>query len=703
MIYRQQDISDCAVACMAWVLDYYGIGRSRSLIRSHLGTTKAGTTASGFVDCGRSVGLSVKGVKGPPDALSTVPLPAIAHCLLEKGLLHYVVLVGWTPRHAKVMDPAVGKVERWSHERFKKIWTGVLILLAPGEGFVPGNQTISAGRRLVGLMKPHRAVLAQAFIGAIATTILGLGMSIYVQKIVDNVIPDGNRQLLNLLGVAMLGIVVVKRILGWFQSIISIRTAQKIDVALIPAYYRHLLQLPQSFFDTMRVGEIVSRVGDAVKIRNFINGSLLNLTINPLILLFSLAAMFVYSPQLAAISLVLLPINVIIYWAVNRLNRTYQRQMMERGADFDAQLVESLKAQPVIRGFQLEADAAFRTETRLVRVLKTAWAASLGGLGCNTAATLVTSVYMIGLLWFGSGLVLTADLTPGQLMSCYTLAGYLTGPIASLIGLNASIQDTLIATDRLFDLVDMEIEKDQGTINFESRHSGDIRFEEVTFRHPSRPAIFDSLSFTIPKGKITALIGESGGGKSSILALIQRLYLPVAGRVFIGDHDVQYFALASLRKGMAVVHQQTRLLSGTVLENLVPGDYEPDLERVLNLCRELGALSFIEKLPQGFMTHLNENGTNLSGGQRQRLSLVRALYHDAPILLLDEPTSALDEKSAQTFMSLLRKLRNQGRTIILAAHSSEVVEIADRIVTIPDGQVSEKSQQQPVSAAIGVC
>lgn len=674
---------------MAWVLDHYGIGRPWSLIRNRLGTTKSGTAASGFVDCGRSLGLSVKGVKGSPEALSTVPLPAIAHCLLDKQLLHYVVLVAWTPRHAKIMDPAVGKLEKWSHEKFKNVWTGVLILLAPGEGFVPGNQTMSPWRRLMDLMIPHRAVLAQAFVGAIATTILGLAMSVYVQKIVDNVVPDQNRQLLNLMGLVMLGVVAMKLILGWVQSIISIRTSQKIDATLIPAYYRHLLQLPQSFFDTMRVGEIVSRVGDAVKIRNFINSSLLNLTINPLILLFSLAAMFLYSPKLAAISFVLLPINMLIYWAVNKLNRTYKRQMMERSADFDSQLVESLKAQPVIRGFQLESDAGLRIETRLVRVLKTAWSSSLGALSCNTVATLVTSVYMISLLWFGSRLVLSADLTPGQLMSCYTLAGYLTGPITSLIGLNSSIQDTLIATDRLFDLIDMEVEKDEGSIEFQPRLSGDIRFEDVTFKHLGRTDLLNNFSFVIPSGKITAIIGKSGCGKSTILALIQRLYLPVSGRIFIGEHDVRYFKLASMRKRLGIVHQQTYLLSGTVLENLAPGDYEPDLERVLLLCRKLGALSFIEKLPQGFMTPLNENGTNLSGGQRQRLSLVRALYEDTPILLLDEPTSALDDDTKNALFSLLEKLRDEGRTIVIVAHSSDIERIADSVFSMDRGQFRE--------------
>jgi len=685
--FKQRDISDCGVASLAYVCAYYRLKLSIAKLRRELGTNRIGTTAASLVQAANGLGFTAKGVKGPVETLPAVPLPAIAHCLIDQRLRHYVVLVGWTPKYARVMDPAVGWVEKWTHEKFHAVWTGVLILIAPGADFQPGDHTVSPWRRLWGLLRPHSGVLVQAFVSAIVTTILGLGISVYVQKIVDNVIPDGNRQLLNLLGVAMLVVLLFKLVLGWCQSLLSLRTAQKIDATLILAYYRHLMRLPQAFFDTMRVGEITSRVADAVKIRIFLNGSLLNLLLNPLILVFSLSAMFLWSWKLALLSLGLLPANVAIYWVVNRLNREYQRRLMERAADFDAQLVESLNAQPVLRRFGLEDHSGLRTEDRLVRLLKTNWEAALGGLASNTAATLVTQAYMIGLLWLGAGLVLDAGLTPGQLMSCYTLAAYLTGPITALIGLNVSIQETLIATDRLFELMDLELEKDQGMIEFTTRHAGDIRFEKVGFKHAGRATTLGDITLTLPAGKITALVGESGCGKSTVLALLQRLYQPETGSIFIGDHEVHYYRLASLRRHLAVVPQQTQLLSGTVLENLAAGDYQPDMARLLRLCREVGVLDFIERLPQGFFTHLSENGANLSGGQRQRLALVRALYHDSPILLLDEPTSALDVKAEEQLMRLLSKLRDKGRTIVIAAHTSALLSIADVEVTMAGGSI----------------
>jgi ATP-binding cassette subfamily B protein len=646
-----------------------------------------GTTALGLIEAARRLGFSAKGVKGVVDALPTVPLPAIAHCLIDQRRLHYVVLVRWTPKYARVMDPAVGRVEKWSHEKFTSIWTGVLILLAPGAGFEPGDHAIPPARRLWGLLQPHGAVLTQALVGAVLSTVLALATSIYVQKIMDNVIPDGNRQLLNLLGVAMVVVLGFKLVLGFFQSLLSLRTAQKIDASLMLAYYRHLLRLPQPFFDTMRVGEITSRVADAVKIRNFLNTALLNLVLNPLILVFALGVMFFYSWKLALLSLALVPLNAVLYGFIDLRNRTYQRQLLERGADFDAQLVSSLLAQPAIRRFQLEETEAFKSEIHLVRLLKTAWQASLAALGTGTAGTWLTSAYSIVLLWLGAGLVLDAGLTPGELMSCYTLAGYLTGPITALLGLNATIQETLVATDRLFEIMDLECEPDQGTIVFAPSPPGDLRLENVSFKHAGRLATLHDLTLTLPAGRITVMAGSSGCGKSTLLALLQRLYLPDQGRILLGGIDLNYYQLASLRRHLAVVPQQTHLLSGTVLENVAPGAAAPDLQRLLKLCHEVGALGFIETLPQKFLTPLGENGANLSGGQRQRLALVRALYLDAPILLLDEPTSALDAAAEESFVRLLQTLRDAGKTIIIAAHTARLLAAADCIVHIESGRI----------------
>lgn len=280
-------------------------------------------------------------------------------------------------------------------------------------------------------------------------------------------------------------------------------------------------------------------------------------------------------------------------------------------------------------------------------------------------------------------------------MSCYTLAGYLTTPMTALIGMNASIQEALIATDRLFEIVDLEIEKDRGGIELTPQTVGDIRFEAVDFKHTARASILQNLSVTLPANRIVALVGESGCGKSTLLALLQRMYLPQAGRIIVGEHDIQYYSLASLRRSMAVVQQQPQMLSGTILENLSPGEYQPDMTRLLRLCREVGILEFIERLPQGFFTYLNENGSSLSGGQKQRLALVRALYREAPILLLDEPSAALDAAAEEQLVKLLERLRDAGRSIVVVTHTRRLLDVADVIVALANGQVASIKHKGP--------
>jgi ATP-binding cassette subfamily B protein len=643
-----------------------------------------GTTIAGLIEGARQVGLLAKGVKGPAEALPSIPLPAIAHCRLPSGAFHFVVLFEWRAKFARVMDPATGRNEKWSPERFLGAWTGAMVILAPGASFVTGDRTLPPWRRLWRLLVPHRILYLQALLGAILTTVLGLGTSIYVQKIVDSVIPDGDRPLLNLLALGMVASVILRTVLGLLQSTLSLQTAQRIDAALVLGYYEHLLRLPQTFFDTMRVGEITSRVADAIKIRNFLNGSLLALILNPLILVFSVSAQFAYSPTLALVSLALLPANLAIYAFMNALNRTWQRRILELGADLDAHLVESLGAQSLIRHFGLERSTAFRTENRLVRLLRTTGRAALGAFVGGSATGFVTSIYTIVLLWFGARLVLDAHLSTGELMSCYALSGYLTGPLAALIGLNSAVQEATTATDRLFEIMDLEVVRDDGMAEFDPTDAT-ITFERVTFRHSGRTPVLDRVSFRIDAGRITALAGESGSGKSTLLALIQRVHAPDSGRILIGAHDLRTYRLDSLRRHLACVPQHTHLLAGTVLENIAPGDSPADPPRVLTACRRAGALEFIERLPRGFLTVLSENGDNLSGGQRQRLAIARALYLDAPVLLLDEPTSALDHRAEKELSRLLQQLRDSGRTVIVAAHSQCLLSLADSVIHLADG------------------
>jgi ATP-binding cassette subfamily B protein len=687
---RQHDVTDCGAACLHSVARHHGLRLPISRIRQYACTDRKGTNVLGMVEAAGRLGFTAKGVRGPYESLGRVPLPAVAH-VVEGGLQHYVVVYRVARRHVVVMDPADGRVHRVPHERFKEQWTGVLVLLMPAEGFRRGDEATSLGRRFWTLVRPHRSVMAQALVGAVAYTVLGLSTSIYVQKIVDYVVVDGNRNLLNLMSVAMLVLLAVQTFVGGMKSIFTLRTGQKIDGELILGYYKHLMRLPQQFFDTMRVGEIISRVNDAVKIRTFINDVSLDLVVNALMVVFSLGLMFFYSHTIALVTLGVVPLYGALYWATNRVNRRAQRALMESSADLESQLVESLTAVSTIKRFGLEWHSNLRTETRFVRVLRRVYASSSAAVVSGSAAEGVSRLFTILLLWVGAGLVVDRALTPGELMSCYALMGYLTGPVARLIGMNRTIQDALIAADRLFEIMDLEREEDEADkVVLEPEMVGDIRFRGVSFRYGTRTQVFRSLDLEIPHGRMTAVVGESGSGKSTLMSLLQNIYPLDGGQITVGGFDIKHVSNESLRRLVGVVPQQIDLFAGSVIENVAVGDFEPDMRRILALCARLGIGDFVEKLPGGYHTLLGENGAGLSGGQRQRIAIARALYRQPEILILDEATSSLDSVSEQFVQQGIADFKAAGKTVIVIAHRLSTVLAADTIVVLDGGEVAEE-------------
>ncbi|WP_409015042.1 peptidase domain-containing ABC transporter [Dyadobacter sp. CY345] len=686
-LIKQHDITDCGAACLTSVAAHYKLHLPIARVRQYAGTDQKGTNMLGLIEAAQKLGFQAKGVKGTVENIAKIPLPAIAHVIIKKehqavatnagtGLHHYVVLYRIKDKKVTYMDPGDGKLHTKSFDEFKLLWTGVLMIMLPSEEFKATNQRISVMHRFWTLVNPHKSVMVQALFGAAVATLLGLSTSIYIQKITDHVLPSANMNLLRLLSVGMLLILVLQTVVGTIKTVFVFKTGQQIDAQLILGYYKHLLTLPQQFFDTMRVGEIISRVNDAVKIRSFINETVLDLVVNVFIVLFSFMLMFTYYWKLALIMLAIIPFYVFFYWISNRINKRLQRKLMEDAAELEAQLVESLNAASTIKRFGMEAYANYKTETRFIQLLRTIYNSFMSSLSVGTASGFISQLFTIILLWVGTSFVMTNELTAGELFSFYALIGYFTGPAGRLIGANKTIQDALIAADRLFEIMDLEREKTEHKIELTRDMVGDINLEDVTFRYGTRAIIFEQLNLTIKKGKITAIVGESGSGKSTLISLLQNLYPLKNGRVSIGDFDIQHLSNESLRKLVSVVPQQIHLFAATVLENIALGEFEPDMKKILYYARKLGIHEFIEELPNGYITELTENGNNLSGGQRQRLAILRALYREPEIIIFDEATSSLDTISERYVQDTIKSLCAVGKTVVLIAH---------RLSTVPGG------------------
>ncbi|MFW6100547.1 MAG: peptidase domain-containing ABC transporter, partial [Bacteroidota bacterium] len=661
---KQHDITDCGAACLASIASHYRLKIPISRIRQMAGTDKKGTNVLGLLKAAENLGFTAKGVRGKAESLPKIPLPAIAHVIVNKVLHHYVVIYKATEKTIEIMDPREGKVKKLRLKEFAEQWTGVLVLMVPNEDFQKINMKVSNFTRFLFLLRPHKSILLQALFGAIIYTLLGLSTSIYIQKITDHVLVDGNRNLLNLLSVAMAFILLFQIFIGVTKTIFTLRTGQKIDARLILGYYKHLLKLPQRFFDTMRVGEIISRINDAVKIRHFINDTLITLIVNIFIIVFAFGLMFIYNWKLALIIAIILPLYLLTYSITNRLNRKQERKIMVNGAEVESQLVESLNSVKTIKQFGLESHASMKTETRFVNLLRSVYTSGLNSVFSSNTSEFLNRSFTIILLWVGSYFVIDRLITPGELLSFYALIGYFTGPAIALVGMNKTIQNALIAADRLFEIMDLEREEESNQVKLSREMIGDIQFENVSFSYGTRIEVFRSFSLNIAKGKITAIIGESGSGKSTLTYLLQKLYSLNEGTIRIGRYNIQYVGNRSLRSLIGVVPQQLNIFSGNVVENIAVGETEPDMEKVIRICYQLKLIEFIEQLPNGFHTWLGENGSTLSGGQKQRLAIARALYKDPEILILDEASSNLDSESEYYVKQTIRDLGDQGRTII---------------------------------------
>ena len=691
---KQHDITDCGAACLASICAFYGLRFPVSRIRQYAFTDKKGTNVLGLVQAANKLGLSAKGVRAVSEALDVIPKPAIAHLIVKEVLHHYVVVYKVTKTHITYMDPADGLMHNKVREEFEKEWTNVLVLMEPDESFRVGNEKKSIVSQFFSLLAPHKSVMFQAIFGALVYSILGLSTSVYIGNITDYVLVDKNINLLNLMGILMIVILLLRTFIGSMKSILALKTGQRIDAALILGYYKHLLTLPQQFFDTMRVGEIISRVNDAVKIRNFINNVSLDLVVDVMILFFTSCLMFVYSWKLAAVTLLSAPLFFLVFWGFNRLNKKYQRRIMESAADLESQLVESINSISTIKRFGLEEYANLKTEARFVHLLKNMFRSIYGAIVAQGGIQFISTGVTIAVLWVGSMFVIDQELTPGELMLFYSLVGYVLSPISSLITSNQTIQDALIAADRLFQIMDLERESDDSQkVELMPEMIGDVSFDNVEFRYGSRRKVFESLNLKIEKGKTTAVIGESGSGKTTLISLMQHIYPIQSGQIRIGEFDIAQVTNTSLRKIVGTVPQQIELFAGSIAENIAIGDLHPDMKRIIDLSEQLGLKE---------LTYIGEHGTSLSGGERQRIAIARALYKEPEILIFDEATSSLDSVSEKYVKQTLKNLADKGKTIVVIAHRLSTVRDADAIVVLDNGQVVQQGVHEQLIHEEGV-
>jgi ATP-binding cassette subfamily B protein len=478
--------------------------------------------------------------------------------------------------------------------------------------------------------------------------------------------------------------------------------SQKLDINLILGYYSHVLELPMSFFGTRRVGEIISRFQDASKIRDAISGATLTIMIDTLMAVAGGIILFVTNGTLFVIAVIVVGLYGVIVLCFNKPLRDVNQKSMEENAQLSSYLIESLNGIETVKAFNSERTANLQTERRFVRLERTVFKNGLLNNVSGSLSGFVSAVGGVVILWAGATFVIQGRLTVGQLLTFNALLVYFLDPVKNLINLQPAMQTAIVASDRLGEILDLELEKSENEDKKISPSSlrGAIKISNLDFRYGTRALVLDGINLDIQPGEKIALVGESGSGKTTLVKLLLSFYPWEKGEITIGGHNVKDINLEALREKIAYISQDIFLFSGTIYDNLTLGLENPDMEEVIRAAMTTRAHDFINETPLRYQTMLEENGANLSGGQKQRLAITRALLKKPDILIMDEATSNLDSITEKAIGRTIDGAAD-GVTSIIIAHRLSTIMRCDRIYVMDKGRFTESGTHTALMAKRG--
>ena len=506
----------------------------------------------------------------------------------------------------------------------------------------------------------------------------------------DKVLVHKGFTTLDVLAFGFVVIAVFDMLLGGMRNYLFSHTTNRVDVALGAKLFNHLVSLPLAYFESRQVGQSVARVRELDTIRNFITGTALTLIIDLSFTFVFFAVLYYYSPTLTWIVLGTIPFYVALSVFITPILRNRLDQKFKHGAVNQAFLTEAVTGVETVKAQAVEPQMQRRWEDQLSSYVTSSFRAQNLNNVANQIAGFISKITTLLIIWWGAHLVINGELTVGQLVAFNMIAGRVTGPILKLVQLWQEFQQAGISLERLGDILNTPREP-----GFNPNRSalpnlkGQVTFETVRFRYrPDGPLVLDELSLNIKPGEIIGIVGRSGSGKSTLAKLVQRMYVPEAGRVLVDGTDLAMVDTAWLRRRIGVVQQESFLFNRTVRENIALANPGLPMEAVVQAATIAGAHEFILDLPEGYDTMIGEQGSNLSGGQRQRMAIARALITNPGILIFDEATSALDYESERVIQENMGAIC-KNRTVFIIAHRLSTVRHCDQIIVVDKGRVVE--------------
>ncbi len=684
---RQHDITDCAAACIATICLHYKKETTITKLRDMTGTDILGATALGIVGTLTKLGFEAKSWRGNKETLEEkFTLPAIVRMFTKEGLTHFMVLHKVTKKYMIVADPAKG-IRKIEKNEFFEDFSGDIILCAPTSEFITEKiKTGSVFNRFFKLLLAQKSLFVYAIIGSIILTILGIASSFFNKILMDEIIPYNleNQLLVFCIGFGIIGLFNV--VLGAARQHLLLHLSLKIDIPLMLGYFKHIFSLPMKFFGTRRTGDVLTRFQDAGTIKDIFTTISLSLIIDILLALITGVILYIMNPILFIVIAVITLINVVLVFIFKKPYKELNIQNMEKSSMLNSQIIDSLKGVETVKSFGVEEETLFKMEKKYMQSIKVGYRTSVLSNVQGSISGVISTISNIVLMYIGAKFVMNGDITLGSLFAFMSLSGYFMDPIGRLVGLQMQIQEASIAMKRMSELYDLEPEQDETVVLEDVDLNGDIEINDLTFRYGARQPILKDISLKINNKNKVAIVGTSGGGKTTLAKLILGLWEYEEGNIFINNNNINDINKTYLRNKIAYVPQNVELFTGSVLENIKLGKIDATISDVKKACKLAGCSEFIEKMPLNYNSFLEEAGANLSGGERQRIALARALLKNPEILILDEATSSLDFVSEQ---EIYNNLFNLDSTVIIIAHRLSTIRRCDEIIVIDKHRIAE--------------
>ncbi len=544
-------------------------------------------------------------------------------------------------------------------------------------------------RRLIALALPYKLQLGAASVIMLLTSAVNLSLPVFGKTAVDQVLKSGNVATLDRAALIIIALVILASGLSFSQFVLIAYAGNRIVKDMRARLFSHLQRLPVSYFDRTRSGDLASHLSNDVGlIQQSLTSDVAGLVSNIVTLAGGIVLAIIFNWKLCLVVVGMLALVMAFFVIFGRRLRKLTREALDALSDAMGAMTEAMANIRLVKAFARERYEDERADVKLTHVYKLQMKTSIAEGAMGMVAFSGFILLLLGVIWFGGREVIAGHITPGTLFGFFMIVPIISGPMGSLASLYTRLQRAVGAADRLFEILDQRDEEPDApdALGFPTDHN--IEFRDVDFHYVPESPVLRKLNLELPAGKVTAVVGRSGGGKTTISALLYRFYEPVSGEILIGGVPIRSIRREDLRVSIGLVPQDTILFNGTVWENIRYGRLEATDREIEDAAAAANVEEFVRGMPDGYQTIIGERGITLSGGQRQRVAIARALLKNPKILILDEATSALDARSESLVREALERLM-EGRTTLVIAHRLTTIQNADQIAVLDEGNIIE--------------